>query len=276
MLCGGRGRFWLEKRGYLHLRCGDCGCGFLAADQRPADLASLYGAEYFQGQRGCGYPGYLRDARLLDDNFDRRLAWIETLRERGRLLEVGCAYGLFLRRARERGWQAVGVEIAADCAREAQASAGVPVVAGDFLSAELPGPFDVIVLLDVIEHMPDPAACLERCARLLTPDGLLVLETGDLGSRWARLLGRRWHFVDPPQHLFYFTADGLESLLRRHGFEGAIRRRSMGRRVSLANIAFKLAGRAAGPLLRMPGHLELDLGDGLLVAAERAPRGAGA
>jgi SAM-dependent methyltransferase len=274
-LCGGRGRAWLEKRGYPHLRCERCDTGFLAADRRPEDLASLYGAEYFEGKRGCGYPGYLRDARLLDDNFDRRLAWIETLRGGGRLLEVGCAYGLFLRRARERGWDAVGVEIAEDCAREARRNAGVPVVAGDFLRAQLPGPFDVIALLDVIEHMPDPAACLERCAQLLVPDGLLVLETGDLSSRWARWLGRRWHFVDPPQHLFYFTPGGLEGLLRRCGFAGEFRRRSLGRQVSFANIAFKLAGRAAGPLLRMPGHLFLDLGDGMLVAAERAPRGAG-
>jgi SAM-dependent methyltransferase len=272
-LCGGRGRPWLEKRGYRHLRCERCDCGFLAPDQRPDDLASLYGAEYFEGGRGCGYPGYLRDARLLDANFDRRLAWIEGLRGRGRLLEVGCAYGLFLRRARERGWDAAGVEIAEDCAREARRNAGVPVVAGDFLEADLAGPFDVVVGLDVIEHMPDPAACIERCAQLLVPDGLLVLETGNLASRWARWLGRRWHFVDPPQHLFYFTPSGLESLLRRHGFAGTIQWRSMGRQVSFANIAFKLAGRAAGPLLRMPGHVSLDLGDGMLVAAERAPRG---
>ena len=225
---------------------------------------------YFEGRRGCGYPGYLRDAHLLDDNFDRRLAWIETLRGRGRLLEVGCAYGLFLERARERGWDVTGVELAADCASEGTSKTGIPIVPGDFMRVDLPSDFDVIVLLDVIEHMRDPGACVERCAQLLGDDGLLVLETGNLASAWARLLGRRWHFVDPPQHLFYFTPGALDGLLQRNGFAGPIHRRAMGRQVSLANIAFKLAGRSAGPLLRMPGSLFLNLGDGMLIAAERS------
>jgi SAM-dependent methyltransferase len=275
-LCGGRAHPWLTKRGHEHLRCERCDSGFLAPESWPRDLATLYGSEYFEGGRDCGYPGYLRDARLLDANFDRRLAWIESLRGRGRLLEVGCAYGLFLRRARERGWDVAGVEIAADCAEQASANAGVSVVAGDFMSVDLPGGFDVVVLLDVIEHLPDPGACIARCAELLGDDGLLVIETGDLASVWARLLGRRWHFVDPPQHLFYFTARSLDALLRRHGFAGPLHRCKPGRQVSLANIAFKLAGGAAGPLLRMPGSLFLNLRDGMLVAAERSSPGGGA
>jgi SAM-dependent methyltransferase len=269
-LCGGRGRSWLEKRGYTHLRCESCDSGFLPASALPADLGSLYGSAYFEGRCECGYPGYLRDARLLDRNFDERLEWIETLRGRGRLLEIGCAYGLFLRRARERGWDVTGVELAADCALAAASNTGSRVLAGDIMSVELEGGFDVIAMFDVIEHMPDPAACIARCAELLADGGLLVMETGDLASAWARFLGRRWHFIDPPQHLFYFTPASLTDVVRRSGFSGRVLRRRMGRRVSLANIAFKLFGPTAGPLLRMPGSLYLDLGDGMLVAAERS------
>jgi hypothetical protein len=97
-----------------------------------------------------------------------------------------------------------------------------------------------------------------------------VLETGDLASPWARFLGLRWYFIDPPQHLFYFTLESLDSALRRSGFGGSVHCRKMGRRVSLANIAFKLFGPSAGPLLRIPGSLYLNLGDTMMVAAERS------
>lgn len=269
-LCGEPGKPWLEKRGYAHFWCTHCDCGFLPTEALPDDFATLYSAEYFAGQRECGYAGYLRDQPLLDRNFDRRLAWIESLRKRGRLLEVGCAYGLFLRRARERGWDVTGVELAADCAEIAAANASAPVLTGDLLEVDLPGRFDVIVMIDVIEHMRDPAACIARCSDLLVEGGLLVIETGDLESRWARWLGRRWHFVDPPQHLFYFNASSLRRLLRRNGIEGPIHSQRLGRQVSLANIAFKLFGPSAGPLLRIPGSVFLDLGDGMLVAVERS------
>jgi SAM-dependent methyltransferase len=268
VLCGGEAEPWIEKGGYRHLRCTGCGTAFLAPDEVPADLGSLYGADYFEGKEAHGYPTYLRDAPLSERNFDRRLAWIEALQPPGRLLEVGCAYGLFLARARQRGWDVAGVEIAEDCAREAAAACGAPVTTGDFLETELPGGFDVVVMLDVIEHMPDPVACVARSAELLAPGGWLVLETGNIASAWARTLGRRWHFIDPPQHLVYFTRRSMAAMLRGQGFE-RVEVRRLGREVSLANIAFKLFGRAAGPLLRLPGFLYVNLGDTQLVAAQR-------
>jgi SAM-dependent methyltransferase len=269
-LCGNEGRPWHEKRGYLHFWCDPCECGFLPKSSLPNDAATLYSSEYFSGKHQCGYAGYLRDERLIDLNFDRRLAWIETIRSSGRLLEVGCALGLFLRRARERGWDVTGVEIAADCAEIAASNAGAPVLAGDLLEVDLPGRFDVIVMIDVIEHLPDPVGCITRCSELLVEGGLLVIETGDLESRWAKLLGRRWHFVDPPQHLFYFKRSSLERLLRSNGIGGPIHSQRIGRQVSLGNIAHKLLGTSAGPLMRVPGSVHLDLGDGMLIAAERS------
>ncbi|MFQ5513639.1 MAG: class I SAM-dependent methyltransferase [Myxococcota bacterium] len=243
----------------------------------PADLEALYSREYFEGKRATGYPSYLAETELIADNFDVRLRWIERLAPPGRLLDVGAAYGLLLARAVQRGWDAMGVEIAADCAAEAQHIAGVPVVVGDFATVELPSGFDVITMFDVIEHMRDPLVTLRRAATLLTPGGLLVVETADAASLWARLLGRYWYFLDPPQHLFYFTAAGLESTARESGFGAVAGVARPGRRVSLANIAFKLAHSAPAPLrrltpmlARLPGSVPLNFGDGLLMAFRKA------
>ncbi len=171
----------------------------------------------------------------------------------------------------------MGVELAADCAAEAARLTNVPVVAGDFLAADLPDGFDVITMFDVIEHMRDPLACLRRAAELLVPGGLLVIETGDLASPWARLLGRHWYFLDPPQHLFYFTAAGLERAVTQCGGFDGIRVRRFGRRVSFANIGFKLEPSVPGllkrpirALARLPGSIYLNPGDAMLMAARRS------
>ena len=268
VLCGSAGTPWIDKGGFRHDRCTRCDSVYVAPEEIPEDLGELYGADYFEGGEDVGYPTYLRDAPLSERNFDRRLAWIEARKPGGRLLEVGCAYGLFLERARQRGWDVMGIDIAEDCAREADAKFGIRVLAGDYLELDVSERFDVIVMLDVIEHMPDPVACVARSAELLAPGGWLVMETGNIASPWARLLGRRWHFIDPPQHLVYFTRESMGEMLRGQGFD-RVDVQSLGREVSLANIAFKLFGRAAGPLMRMPGSLYVNLLDQQLVAAQR-------
>jgi SAM-dependent methyltransferase len=95
------------------------------------------------------------------------------------------------------GWDASGVEIAPDCALEAARISGTSVACGDFVEVPLSGSYDVIVMLDVIDHFRDPRASVARAFELLSPGGLLVIETGDLGAPWARLLGERWYFFDP-------------------------------------------------------------------------------
>ncbi len=276
-LCGAPTQPWHRIRGYELERCSACGNGFLAAHQVPDDLESLYSEAYFSGGEETGYPSYLADLPLLERNFADRLAWVErSCRPPGRLLDVGAAYGVLVDVAARRGWDAMGVEIAADCAAEAERRTGRTVVAGDFLDLDLGGPFDVVTFFDVIEHMRDPAACVRRACELLSPEGWLILETGDRASPWARLLGASWYFLDPPQHLFYFSSDGLETLAREGGLTGPVRRRRLGRRVSFANAVFKARAvatrwpRALQSLGNLPLSLYVNFGDALTLAIRRS------
>jgi SAM-dependent methyltransferase len=76
----------------------------------------------------------------------------------------------------------------------------------------------VIVLFDVIEHLPDPRATLALCYESLNPGGVLVLTTGDFGSPLARLAGVRWRLMTPPQHLWFFTEESVRRLATGLGF----------------------------------------------------------
>ena len=136
----------------------------------------------------------------------------------GRLLEIGCAYGFFLVEA-QRWYEAEGVEISGFAARQAQ-QRGLAVQHGDFLKLSfLPAHYDVVCLFDCIEHLVDPHAYLQKTYHLLKPQGLVALTTGDISSLYARLAGKHWRLMSPPQHQFYFSRRTLSRLLQQTGFE---------------------------------------------------------
>ena len=136
-----------------------------------------------------------------------------------RLLDLGCWAGFLLDEARRRGWETVGVEPSAFASAYARERLGLEVLTGRLLSAGLePRSFDAVVMGDVIEHLPDPGAALERIAALSAPAAVLYLTLPDAGSRVARLLGRRWWSVIPT-HVHYFTRNSIAVLLAHSGWE---------------------------------------------------------
>ena len=99
-LCGGADvEPWLEKRAYAILRCRRCGNAFVPDAAVPEDLESLYTASYFDGGEATGYPSYVADGALIEHSLTRRMRWLATLAPKGRLLDVGAAYGFGLRAA---------------------------------------------------------------------------------------------------------------------------------------------------------------------------------
>src|ERR671934_681452 len=118
----------------------------------------------------------------------------------GRLLDVGCGHGLLLDEARRRGFEVVGLELSRAAARHARETLGLEVVEQPVEAfVDLDG-FDVVVLADVLEHLDDPVAAVDRCAGLLRPGGALCVVTPDPSSLTARIAGRRWWGYVPAHH----------------------------------------------------------------------------
>ena len=140
--------------------------------------------------------------------------------ERGALLDVGCWVGFLLAEAEQRGWrECVGIEPSGFASEYARERLGLDVRTEELFTADLPtGHFDAVVMGDVLEHLTQANAALDRVAELLKPGGILTLELPDAGSRVARLLGARWWSVIPT-HIHYFTRASAAAILRRHGYE---------------------------------------------------------
>lgn len=192
------------------LQCRACGLGRTEASA--FDPAAYYTEDYFSGGRADGYSDYLGAEPVLRREFARSVAFIRRYRDRGRLLELGCAYGFFLLEA-ARYFEVTGIELAAEAAAHAQ-RAGLNVRQGvaDAANLQRIGSVDVVVLFDVIEHLPDPRETLALCRDHLNAGGIIVITTGDFGSTIAKLSGARWRLMTPPQHLWFFTQGSMRRL----------------------------------------------------------------
>jgi SAM-dependent methyltransferase len=198
-------------------------CGHLQLSAMP-DVASMY-EEAESDAYELEEEGQRATARAVLERIERHAE--------GRLLDYGCWVGFLGSEAASRGWSVVGVEPSRWAAERARAR-GVEVV-------ESPdGPFDAIALGDVIEHLPDPGAVLDRLAALLAPGGVIWIATPDAGSRVARVLGPRWWSVIPT-HLHLFNRRSLTRLLERHGFE-LLATRSSPKTFSVAYYVSRLGG----------------------------------
>jgi SAM-dependent methyltransferase len=192
------------------VRCAACGHMQLArlpaAARLEADYATAASDDYLAEERGQRETARATLARL-----ERHVA-------AGRLADLGCWVGFLPAEAIARGWDPIGVEPSAWAAARAR-ERGVEVLEAPLLDAPLPeGAFAAVTMGDVLEHLPDPAAALDRVHSLLRPGGVIWLALPDAGSALARVLGRRWWSV-LPTHVHYFTRASLTRLLRARGFE---------------------------------------------------------
>ena len=208
--------------------CAACGMLFLRVQPAGETLARMYSAEYFEQDFRCGRS----EARSTDEaafrgENDGLLSRLEPLRGHARLLEVGCASGLLLKRARERGWEVKGVELSPEAVSHAR-SLGLDIRQGTLHDAQLAaGSFDVVFMGDVLEHVPDCRATLAEVARVLVPGGHAVVRgpitTNSIARRaglWLyALLGREIVLREPPYHLWEFRPGSLASLAERCGLE---------------------------------------------------------
>lgn len=218
----------MNKQGYSIVRCDECGLVFVSP-RLPADALaeSVYGPGYFDAEKGYGLEDHfgIANKNRSIKNGTERLRWIEKYATRGRLLDVGCAAGFFMLAAKQRGWNVSGIEISDHAAAYAREKFGLDVKTGSFnQKPSEPESFDLVTMLDVIEHLPNPLSGLENARNILKPQGLLFVATPNFDSLPARVLGREWGLVAPEHHFYYFTPGIIEKMLAKAGFKIVARR----------------------------------------------------
>lgn len=137
----------------------------------------------------------------------------------GKLLDIGCATGLLLDEARKLGWESFGVELSRWAVKIARERFNLEIFEGLLKEAKYPhNHFDVIVMMDVIEHLSDPLRTLKEIRYILKPNGLLCVSTPDINSLVSRLLKAKWWGLEL-SHIFYFNKQSLAKMLDTAGFK---------------------------------------------------------
>lgn len=232
--------FFTAKNSCDVYKCNDCRLLFVWP--KSSGSVSVYSESYFKGGAGGhGYVDYNVDKLAMSAIWDAYLERIgKFLPNKGKLLDVGAATGVFLQAAKKRSWAVDGIELvdwAAQKAREADLEVKTGVLS-DF-SQEMVD-FDVVTYFDVLEHLSDPDDELRLVYKILKPGGLLIINTPDAGSWLARILGKRWHLLTPPEHLIIFNRNNLTQLLKDRGFE-VLKVEKIGKRFTLQYVFRTLA-----------------------------------
>lgn len=215
---------------FRYVRCEECGLVYLNPRPTPEAIHEFYGGgRYWHGIAELELSP--ADRPLLREHIApsagriyagalSRLGQHRSGAGPGRMLDVGCGLGYLLVLFESLGWRCRGVELGEAPARFASQVLGLEVTPGDLLGTELPeGGFDLITFSGVLEHLHEPQRTLEHAARLLAPEGLVMVYVQNWDSLARPLFGRYWYPLDAPRHLTQYTPQTLERALAQAGLE---------------------------------------------------------
>ena len=234
-LCEAKKRSLLERFGYQHRysyqRCAECGLAYQSP--RP-----IYDHEFIE----TAYEVYSTDVdpfavngaltergEVVHAEYALILKEAEKiLGRKGRLLEVGCSAGFFLKVAKDENWHPFGVEVSRTMVKLARRRYQVEAIAGDWVVQDYPEAFDLAYCSHVIEHIPNPSAWMNRFKEVLKKDGVLCLSVPNMNSidrKFKRVLKRlglkkdNWESWRTPDHLFEPCEKSMRRFFKRQGWE---------------------------------------------------------
>lgn len=203
------------------VRCTDCNTVRLQPRPDETAMERHYTASTYARAEGEDETAGL--GKRLDEFFRRQAERADTAHQnrtmRKRLLDVGCGDGRFLAAMQGRGWDGEGLETDPRTAALARHRSGA-TVHETYLEnlTGIEGAFDMVSLLHVLEHVPDPRATLRAAFGALAPGGTLLLALPNTDCLEARVFGSNWYPLDLPRHYWGFTPRSLVRLTEETGF----------------------------------------------------------
>jgi len=196
---------------FRHYLCKQCALLFI--HPLPDDLERYYPHDYY----------YVPDSvDFLDENYKQekyKIDIVQRFKTSGRLLEIGPSLGTFSYAAKQAGFEVNTIEMSTECSKYLNNVVKIPTVNTadtDYALLSL-GPFDVIALWHVIEHLVNPWTTIEHIAKSLNPGGIFILAAPNPEAFQFKLIGRRWPHVDAPRHLYLIPQEVLIDCTRKYG-----------------------------------------------------------
>jgi ubiquinone/menaquinone biosynthesis C-methylase UbiE len=198
------------------LACPECGLGVTHPVPAPEALAKYYALSYYGSSEKKFNPLVEKLVRVANRHRAKELLRLLP-KEKGRVLDIGCGRGNFLREMAAFGFECTGTDLAGF---EFPSYPGVTFKNGDLAELALPSQsFDAVSIWHVLEHVRTPDVIVREVSRLLRPGGVFAVAVPHFSGVQGKLFGPHWFHLDLPRHLFHFSKRALFKMLDEHGFE---------------------------------------------------------
>lgn len=243
-LCRGTDRLYgTTDRWFLVVECGQCRLIRLYPRPSAREIGSYYPDNYWYNPSGAAADKLAETWRrfVLRDHVRFVRKALQHVPPGGKVLDVGCGGGLFLRELNLEQDRSIGLDFSVNAAAVAWSTNGVPAACGTLTQAPFkPGSFSLITMFHVLEHLYDPISYVQAAHGLLAEDGRLVVQVPNANSWQFLLFGEAWNGLDIPRHLIDFKEGDVVKLLEFCGFE-VVRRKHFSLRDNPAGLASTLA-----------------------------------
>jgi 2-polyprenyl-3-methyl-5-hydroxy-6-metoxy-1,4-benzoquinol methylase len=201
------------------MHCRSCGLEFQHPQPSWEDIQKVYSSEYYASWDMKRSENEIT-SRMKRLTFARRLSELSRYVHSGPILDIGTATGFFLDEVRaQKNFEPYGVELSEYAGGIAAEKFGKDRIhIGTVETAPFPPAFfSAVAMSDLIEHVQEPLALLQKVHQLLRPGGVAMIMTPDPASLTRKLMGPKWtHFK--LEHLFYFTPESIRKLASDVGF----------------------------------------------------------
>ena len=207
---------WASSSGIDVVKCRKCGLMYSNPRLTKEELDEFYKSEYFK-EGGNYTEDQLRMKQYQVDIDDLH----KTCGTKGKILDVGCAIGLFLR-ALPDTWEKYGIDGSRSAASLGRDKYQLNLFSGELPSVDFfkPDFFVVIIMRGTLEHLPSPKQYMKKVYELLKDGGTFVISTlPNLDSIAAKLFKKDFRLLLPKQHLYHFTTKTVNNYLEDQGFE---------------------------------------------------------
>lgn len=201
-----------EKSSFHYVKCANCSLVFASPRLTIDEINRIY---------KIGFKGKLDKKKNESDQskYYKTIKSFNKYRSNNRILDIGCFYGTFLNAASDFDWEIYGTEISKDIIPHAKKNTNGDIRLGELEDINFEeNYFDVIVMMDVIEHLPDPLKTLKEINRILRPGGLLYFDTPNFDSLERKIIGKDLHTIFP-WHFYFFNSRTILNLLNKSNFK---------------------------------------------------------